>query len=635
MRRARLGSLAVGLALLGPLARADEPALSPEAATFPADVAPQVLPPPDAAEIATPAVEDAPDGPPAALAVVAEVPAEVAPAKPRPSFVFSEDFELRWYKSPESLPGFPDNPRVLDWFEQVNRFTVGGAYRRWNFFTQFDEVALTSTTHFVDDVRVSERELLAPGAWSVLIPGAFDPATHGLEGWDLFSRNVFINLEKVRAGYNGKHVSVELGDSYLAFGRGLALGVQRNVEIDIDTSIQGVKVQARPGLWDITGFVGQLNRQQVLQDNRNLRLFGDRRHTLGGVRVERYGLGPVNAGAHGVVYNFVQDTGWKEGFTNLASKPDAVVAGASVEALGLGPTDWYLEGDGYAYPTADLFGGGEHKPGYALYGSGAVYAGRTTWLIEGKRYYQTERVNALLSSEGYEVATAPTLEYERGITEDSSAAMNSNDIAGGRVRMDWAAVPGQLVPYVSLAVFRDMETGGTHFNAVPETIVHPLVGVEWTRDAWSLMANLGYRTDLRDGEEGGSDRQLHGDLLAKLPVAKGFAFDVSAAAEWYRWGNNPLQQTDYTEVETSVALLYKGLFALTWYTDVSTNPLIDSVGNLAPNVYGAAELQIKPLSNLTLRAFYGAYKSGVRCAGGQCRVLPGFEGARISATATF
>ena len=31
-----------------------------------------------------------------------------------------------------------------------------------------------------------------------------------------------------------------------------------------------------------------------------------------------------------------------------------------------------------------------------------------------------------------------------------------------------------------------------------------------------------------------------------------------------------------------------------------------------------------------LKAFYGAYKSGIRCAGGQCKQLPAFEGARAS-----
>ena len=124
-------------------------------------------------------------------------------------------------------------------------------------------------------------------------------------------------------------------------------------------------------------------------------------------------------------------------------------------------------------------------------------------------------------------------------------------------------------------------------------------------------------------------------MLAKLPVAKGWAFDLSIGAEWYRWGNNPIQQTDYVEMETAFALQYKGIVTLIWYTDYSDNPLIDSTGNLTDTVYGAGEIQVKPLPNLTLRAFFGAYKSGIRCSGGQCRVLPGFEGGRISLTTTF
>ena len=130
------------------------------------------------------------------------------------------------------------------------------------------------------------------GTWSPLIPGAFDPATHGLEGWPLFSRYVYFNLEKLRATWTKGPVSVSIGDVYASFGRGLALQANRNVEIDIDTSIQGLQVKWQPGLWDLQALFGQLNRQQVFQDNPNLGLFGDRRHTVGALRVERYGLGP-------------------------------------------------------------------------------------------------------------------------------------------------------------------------------------------------------------------------------------------------------------------------------------------------------------------------------------------------------
>jgi hypothetical protein len=63
--------------------------------------------------------------------------------------------------------------------------------------------------------------------------------------------------------------------------------------------------------------------------------------------------------------------------------------------------------------------------------------------------------------------------------------------------------------------------------------------------------------------------------------------------------------------------------------------LIQSEGNLDDNLYGAFEVQHQPSSNVTLKAFYGAYKAGIRCSGGQCRSLPGFEGARVSVNGVF
>ena len=62
---------------------------------------------------------------------------------------------------------------------------------------------------------------------------------------------------------------------------------------------------------------------------------------------------------------------------------------------------------------------------------------------------------------------------------------------------------------------------------------------------------------------------------------------------------------------------------------------MDSTGNLSDAVYGAAELQVKPMSALTIKAFYGSYKAGIRCSGGQCRLLPGFNGARLSLVGSF
>ncbi len=392
----------------------------------------------------------------------------------------------------------------------------------------------------------------------------------------------------------------------------------------------------RPGAWDITAVAGQVNRQQVFQDNPNIGISGDLRHTVAGLRLERFGLGPANLGAHGVVYNFVDEPGLDAGFAELATPVDAVVGGATAELLGVGGIDWFVEGDLFHYGEDQPSPLGPEAPdlGHALYLSSAFYPGPLVFLVEAKRYYQAERINAVLTPELYEVAIAPTLEYERVITEDSSAAINSNDVWAGRIQVDWSAIPGELAPSLALAVFRDLETGGLHFNELPETIVHPMATVEWIKGDLGLLANAGHRWDFRDGD-GGADAQLHADASFNFPIGHEVIGYMSLQGEWFRWGVNELQQSDYFETETGWTLSYGSKASVTWYMDYTTNPLVSTTGNLSEPLYGALELQVKPTASLTAKAFYGAQKAGIRCSGGQCRLLPGFEGARVSLVGTF
>ncbi len=549
---------------------------------------------------------------------------------------FNEDFEIRYYVVDDRLPD-PDDVPVLNYVEQVNRLNATVATGSWALETQIDEVALFANQYYLNDELRSERTLVDDDIFNPM-PGIS-----------------YATVEKLRAKYEKPAVVLTLGDTYAAFGRGIALNVNRNVDIDLDTSIQGVKALFRPGAWDITAVAGQLNRQQVFQDNTNAPgalagVFGDFRHTVGGLRVERFGLGPANIGVHGVAYDFVDEHGWTAGFSELGTAPDAVIGGATAEINGVAGVDWYVEADVFGFPTDVLPATSEEvqdKPGLAAYLSAAFYPGKTTWLIEAKRYSQAERVNGVLTPEFYEVAVAPTLEYEREITEDSSATVNSDDLWGTRVRVDYTLKPGELIPYASVALFRDLDVGALHFNTTPETVVHPVLGVEYIRDEFSAIINGGYRIDVRDeglsrrnrGALPGpddSDRHLHSDASIRFPVGAKLAGEAQVAGEAVQWGVNPIgQQSDYWEIETGWTLQRGSAVALTWFTDYTTNTLLDSTGNLSERAYGAVEVQVKPTSAMTLKAFYGAYKAGLRCSGGQCRVLPGFDGTRFSVNGTF
>lgn len=544
-----------------------------------------------------------------------------AGAAPGASVSFNDDFELRYWRLDQRLPD-PDDVPVFDYIEQVNRFNANAAAGHFTFAAQLDEVTLWLDRYYLDDVLFLERDLTTEG-----LPNVFGNGAVG--------DTAYATLEKVRGTVEGDWGSLSLGDSYVAFGRGIALNLNRNVDIDIDTSVQGAKAVLRPGAWDITLVAGQANKQQVAQDNPNIGIQGDRRHLIAGARVERFGLGPANLGVHGVVYDFVNDPGFAASVQELEPF-DAVVGGATAELIGVGGADIFVEGDVFGYGKNQPSPLGPDAPdvGYAAYGSVAVYPKPFVVLLELKRYDQAERVNATLGPELYEVAVAPTLEYERVTTEDSSATLNSNDVAGARLQIDWTAVPQHLVPYVAVATFRDWDLGGLHFNRAPETIVHPTAGLEWIDGELAMLLNVGYRVDLRDAGFG-ADRQAHGDLSFNFPLPDKLSASIAAQVESYRWGVNALQQRDYFEAETGYTLAYGSALAATVFLDGTTNPLVPTTGNVTDAVYIAAELQVKPAKAWTLKAFYGAQKAGIRCSGGQCRQLPGFDGGRLSVVGTF
>ena len=529
------------------------------------------------------------------------------------------DTDFRYYRNLGSIDGFDeDYPWLLDYQESVTRTNVLADGETWQIGLQADTVALFGARYFMDDELVYEWDLHDEG---VVFPFPQSYAT----------------IEKVWATARFERTEVQFGDQYTSFGRGIALNVVRNADIDIDTSIRGVKSVTILGDYDMTLFTGVANAQQVQQDNPNRLLKADQHHAITGVQVQRWGLGPANLGFHAVKYRFAREPDFgRTPFHAYGQDFDAQVAGATAELWGVAGVDWFFEADLFDH-RADELG---TTPGHALYGSAAFYPGRLAILVEGRKNYNTELVNLFSVSDGYELVSGPTLEYERAITEDSSSAVNSNDIIGGRVRADLAFKPGQLA-YASLMGARDRDLGSGHFNASPETVLHPMLGVDLQGAHAHALINAGYRVDVRDDSAEGADRMVHFDASTGFPVGP-----VHAAFVWdfynFWWGNNTPQQDDFLNSTISFAINHHKWTAIL-YNDFTNDPLIDTAGNVGTvelgeasyDLYGAAELQYQPKPTTTVKVFYGAYKAGIRCAGGQCRRLPGFDGGRVTLTHQF
>ncbi|RME22348.1 MAG: hypothetical protein D6798_16030 [Deltaproteobacteria bacterium] len=538
----------------------------------------------------------------------------------------TDDAELRYYFVDERLEGFEDR-RIHDYVEQVNRLNAMLS-QRWDngdglsLNLQLDEVALFSNRYRLDGVLYHSWQLYDP---TVLSP------------WP----DALVEFEKLGLQYRGRFGELALGDTYASFGRGIALNIKKNTDIDIDTSIRGARLVLGRRDTLLTLVSGLSNRQQISQDQPNLSISRDVSHMVSGLRVERHGLGPVDLGTHGVVYRFGRDEAADlDPFLRYAEPLDAAVVGASADAWGLGGVDVSVEGDLFAYLSPDMVGevddgSFQTRYGYAAYASASAYPGRAVVLVEAKSTRDTERINSFVAADNWEVAAVPTLEYERVITEDSTAAVNSNDIHGGRVRVDYSLDDGLFIPYLSVLGLRDLDTSGLHFNRSPESIGHLVAGMTVAGSGITSQLNLGARVDVRDDRAEGMDRLLHLDGDLSVPLGSRDHVELAVSIKQFSWGDNVQQQSDFMEMENGLVWGHGEHWLFAIYQDWSDNPLVTSQGNLGEDLYGAAEVTWKPGPNASLRAFLGAYKAGIRCSGGQCRSLPGFEGARLAWTSTF
>lgn len=525
-----------------------------------------------------------------------------------------EEFRFRHYASSDRLPAFPDEP-VFDYEEVVQRLQISGGSSLLTLGIQGDAVALFSNEYVLDGEREFERPL-----WG-----------EGLEGPH---PNWWFGIEKLWLQGQQGGLSWTVGDTYAAFGKGLALNVVKNTDIDVDTSLRGVHATLVASDVELRFVEAVANPQQMRLENPNVAMQADLPHAVHGLRADWYGR--AHLGAHGVVYQFAREVdplgsptvAWRSGL-------DAAVAGVSAEVASVGPLDLAAEADWVAYGAPEV----PEASGGAVYASATAYPGRSSLLLEGKYYKNTEYLNQFSGLQGYEMAAGPSLEYERAITEDSSATLNSNDVGGARARLDmnFGTEAEVVSPYVSVLALRDADLGGVHFNDTPETVLHGVGGITWIKGDLHLLANAGYRMDARDDAPAANagDTTIHADVSFTLPVTHNLALELAPNVLRYHWGENPVQQTDYTDISNTLAVKVGASWIVLLYTDFSDNELVNSTGNLSENVYGAAEVQWQPTSAITMKVFYGAYRSGIRCAGGQCRTLPGFSGARASLTANF
>ncbi|MBK9366614.1 MAG: hypothetical protein IPN01_09850 [Deltaproteobacteria bacterium] len=200
--------------------------------------------------------------------------AEEDEGRPELSFSGQDDLEFRYWRDDRTLPDFPEEDHLFDYWELVNRINMKVDRGPLQLGVQLDAVAMLGAYYYLNDERVNEFDLHAEGV-NFPLPLAY------------------ANVDKLWLGYQGDSAQLLVGDGYIAFGRGLALSLVKNTNIDIDSSLRGAHAKVTLGSWDLTAVSGVTNAQQVWQDNPNKQqIRPDQWHMVSGLRVDRYGLGP-------------------------------------------------------------------------------------------------------------------------------------------------------------------------------------------------------------------------------------------------------------------------------------------------------------------------------------------------------
>ncbi|MBI5516504.1 MAG: hypothetical protein HY909_22155 [Deltaproteobacteria bacterium] len=247
--------------------------------------------------------------------------------------------------------------------------------------------------------------------------------------------------ERVSLRYQRGDLTVEAGDFYQVFGRGLALAFRKVDPIGLDGTLRGTRVELDHGRMNIRGFAGVSNPQNL--DPLSLEVFSDPTDLLaGGSAVARVGADQdVELGVHVVHATF-------EGNRDNRRQDDVDIAGGRVEAPSLLGGDLTLYGELNIARRrtqlcrrvgADLQCDGSSvntRPGRGIFGAVQLLRGSWTFLVEWKDYTHyllapTESANATPRDVARLYSAAPSLERD-----DQRPFTNAN-ARGGRLRVDY------------------------------------------------------------------------------------------------------------------------------------------------------------------------------------------------------
>jgi hypothetical protein len=429
-------------------------------------------------------------------------------------------------------------------------------------------------------------------------------------------------LEKASLGWTWRSLQVTAGDSYVSFGRGLALSLRKVDELGIDTTLRGAKVAIHEGELGATLVVGYANINNV--DEATGTSVDDPYDLVGGLQAQMRLADRWNLGAHGSAIAFRDALGLveRDPYTDRSFQ-----FGVTLDAPRLGDRfGFYLEGMAQA---ASIGPAPEQPLGFGLYGTATAYLGQATLLFEGKAYGALTPLDPDLDAPFDIVAYNSPPTVERVLQEIENP---QRDIAGGRLRLDWSLSPA-LLAHVSYGLFRDWHGYADPYalDIRPGTIQDPYAGVEARWDdarSWAI-AGGGWRVVVVDGSGAIVRRDGHVELDVAQTLDQRWSLTLHVAHQERKKHESPLLDHEFREGTISAGFRLRPWITVAGGYDYTTEPT-----QLERDYFhGNFSWDITPSSSL--RLFVGSARGGLRCVSGVCRLVPPFEGVKLVATLRF
>jgi hypothetical protein len=513
--------------------------------------------------------------------------------------------------------------------------------------------------------------------------GLSDPAYFRLKlqqtGEELSNRYInWLYPAKIFVGYGTRDVEITVGDDYAEFGHGIVLSVRKHDELHSDDTIRGAHASGRFELGDarvkLKAVGGSLNPLRI--DEGSGRYLGvDSSVTPGFLAITEAGMpraigtdfaprgescattatctyAPDRVLAGQLLLDFGSVELGTQGsvlFRQAPLSPDTVRSANRITTVSESATlttpdgrgSLALEGAGQQLSRDD--GLNELPLGYALYASGSYDLTPVVLLVEARHYRRLfplfANVSVANAREFSQVAWNAPPTTEAPYIDTEFASFNTC-VTGGRGRADYTFVRG-VTAFAWLGYWQTFgeiqandrcETGPSFRNDVYDLAS----GFDLrTRDSHSrATVTIGARFD--DTKEAfataeGMTRVYYREIYARYDAVQAlggpFALELQG---WHRRRHETLgpQLTPWYEGENTIGLDWGTAWAFAFGSEYNTDVK-------PPTTYFNGGARYKPTSESSVGIFVGQRRGALRCVGGVCRVVPGFEGVRIDASVRF